>query len=149
MSRSSKSLGRSSDRYRDLVGKLDQLFETGAASSPVYSSELAERLAASIRTLQSAVRAQHNMSLHSYVRWKRLITARQKLQQGMSVKRAALESGFWHMGEFARDYRNLFGELPSALRYRTERDKHARETPIMETTPDAHDPERRLASSTS
>jgi len=21
--------------------------------------------------------------------------------------------GFWHMGQFARDYRRLFGELPS------------------------------------
>jgi AraC family ethanolamine operon transcriptional activator len=66
------------------------------------------------------------MSLHSYVRWKRLITAREKLQQGMSVKRAALESGFWHLGEFACDYRNLFGELPSALRSRVERENHAR-----------------------
>jgi AraC family ethanolamine operon transcriptional activator len=115
MSQSGNNLGR----YHKLVGKLDELFENGAASSPVYSSELAARFSVSIRTLQYAVRAQHNMSLHSYVRWRRLMTARQKLQQGMSVKRAALESGFWHLGEFARDYRNLFGELPSALRSQT------------------------------
>jgi AraC family ethanolamine operon transcriptional activator len=126
-------LGRSSDRFRYLVGKLDQIFETGAASSPVYSRELAERLAVSIRTLQSAVRVQHNMSLHSYVRWKRLMTARQKLQQGMTVKRAALESGFWHVGEFARDYRNLFGELPSTLRYRTQ--GHKEPPTVQHSTP--------------
>jgi transcriptional regulator GlxA family with amidase domain len=133
-SRSGNSVGRSSGRYRDLVGKLDDLFENGGtASSPVYSRELAERLSVSIRTLQNAVRAQHNMSLHSYIRWKRLMAARQKLQQGMSVKRAALESGFWHLGEFARDYRNRFGELPSTLRSRTEREKDARGAPISET----------------
>jgi len=26
---------------------------------------------------------------------------------------AAREGGFWHMGKFAADYRNQFGELPS------------------------------------
>jgi AraC family ethanolamine operon transcriptional activator len=128
MSRSGNSLSRSNDRYRDLIGRLDELFESGAASAPVYSRELAGRLSVSIRTLQNAVRAQHNMSLHSYVRWKRLMNARQKLRQGMSVKRAALESGFWHMGEFACDYRSLFGELPSALRNRAERQKQPAES---------------------
>jgi AraC family ethanolamine operon transcriptional activator len=122
MSQSGNRLGR----YYNLVGKLDELFENGAASSPVYSRGLAERLSVSIRTLQNAVRAQHNMSLHSYVRWRRLMTAREKLQQGMSVKRAALESGFWHMGEFACNYRRLFGELPSTLRDRAERAKNVR-----------------------
>jgi methylphosphotriester-DNA--protein-cysteine methyltransferase len=92
MPRSGNSLGGPSDRYQDLVGKLDELLENGAASSPVYSRVLAEQLAVSIRTLQSAVRAQHNMALHAYVRWKRLLAARQKLQQGMSVKRAALDT---------------------------------------------------------
>jgi transcriptional regulator GlxA family with amidase domain len=124
MSRSGNSLGVSSDRYHDIVGKLDELLENGAASSPVYSRELAERLAVSIRTLQNAVRAQRNMALHAYVRWKRLLAAHQKLRQGMSVKRAALESGFWHMSDFACHYRNLFGELPSStLRYQIERKK--------------------------
>jgi AraC-like DNA-binding protein len=85
------------------------------------------------------------MSLHSYVRWKRLLNAHQKLRQGMGVKRAALESGFWHMGEFARDYRKLFGELPSALRYRTERFKPACEAPITEAMPAARDPDCDLA----
>jgi hypothetical protein len=57
MSRSSNSAGRTSDRYRDLVGKLDQIFENGTACSPLYSKELAEGLSVSIRTLQNAVRA--------------------------------------------------------------------------------------------
>ena len=31
-----------------------------------------------------------------------------------SVKRSALDWGFWHLGRFAADYRALFGENPSA-----------------------------------
>ncbi|MBR0682029.1 helix-turn-helix domain-containing protein [Roseomonas eburnea] len=30
------------------------------------------------------------------------------------VKAAALSFSFWHLGRFSRDYRRLFGELPSA-----------------------------------
>ena len=30
-----------------------------------------------------------------------------------SVADAANEWGFWHMGQFAKDYRRMFGELPS------------------------------------
>jgi transcriptional regulator GlxA family with amidase domain len=30
-----------------------------------------------------------------------------------SISDAANEFGFWHLGEFAREYTNLFGELPS------------------------------------
>jgi AraC family ethanolamine operon transcriptional activator len=30
-----------------------------------------------------------------------------------SVKAAALSCGFWHLGQFSRDYRLTFGELPS------------------------------------
>jgi AraC family ethanolamine operon transcriptional activator len=26
----------------------------------------------------------------------------------------AAQYGFWHMGQFSKDYKNLFGELPSS-----------------------------------
>ena len=45
----------------------------------------------------------------------RLTAARQKLQHGAAgVKDAALESAFWHLSYFAREYRKQFGELPSS-----------------------------------
>jgi transcriptional regulator GlxA family with amidase domain len=107
--------GEGPDRYHDIVRKLDKLIEKRAPSQPLYSKELAELIGVSARTLQNATHRCRGMSLHSYVRWTRLTAARQKLRRGAtSVKNAALESGFWHFGDFARQYRKLFGELPSS-----------------------------------
>jgi transcriptional regulator GlxA family with amidase domain len=36
----------------------------------------------------------------------------------MKIADAANAWGFWHMGQFAKDYRTLFGELPSQTRAR-------------------------------
>jgi AraC family ethanolamine operon transcriptional activator len=55
------------------------------------------------------------MSLHRYVRLKRLWSVRQQLATGSStamIKAVALANGFWHMGEFGSLYRNTFGETP-------------------------------------
>jgi AraC-like DNA-binding protein len=101
-----------SDRHSRIVEKLGQLIQT---SKQVYSSDLADQLGVSDRTLRSAVLDLTGMSLHRYVRMKRLSTSREKLQSGAtSVKSVALECGFWHLSDFAREYRLLFGELPSS-----------------------------------
>jgi len=31
----------------------------------------------------------------------------------LDIFQVASEFNFWHMGQFSRDYKNLFGELPS------------------------------------
>jgi AraC family transcriptional regulator, ethanolamine operon transcriptional activator len=115
MSRSGKKANRCSDRHREIVEKLDELVESWAPYRPLYSKELAEQIGVSTRTLQSAALEARDMTLHGYLRWKRLMAARQKLQHGTTgVKDVALESGFWHLSYFAGEYRKLFGELPSS-----------------------------------
>ncbi len=115
MSRSGVGAARYSDRHRSRVEQLDQLIERSAPFHPLYSKELAEQIGVSVRTLQTAVLEVWGMNLHCYVRYKRLLIARLKLQHGaVSVKSAALESGFWHLSEFARGYQKMFGELPSS-----------------------------------
>jgi AraC-like DNA-binding protein len=105
---------KKSDRQRDIVRQLDELIDGRVPSQPIYSKELGDLIGVSIRTLQNATLRTTGMSLHGYLRWKRLMAARHKLQQGeTSVKSAALESGFWHLGDFAQRYQKLFGELPS------------------------------------
>ncbi len=70
----------------------------------------------SVRTLQSATKTIHGMSLHQYLRLKRLWSTRKLLvsgNAGLTVKAAALANGFCHMGDFSRGYKEAFGEMPS------------------------------------
>jgi AraC family ethanolamine operon transcriptional activator len=55
------------------------------------------------------------MSMHRYMRLRRLWSVRQQLVRDVSrqsIKAIALLNGFWHMGEFTALYRELFGETP-------------------------------------
>lgn len=101
-------------QYLTLVRTLDE-FLSFNASRTLYSADIASELGASVRTLHNAVMAIRGMSLHRYVRLKRLWNARQQLAAGPStiaIKAVALANGFWHMGEFSSLYRSTFGETP-------------------------------------
>jgi len=103
------------DRYRNTVDQLDKLIDGTALFRSIYSKDLANQLGVSVRTLQSVVKIVRGTTLHGYLRRKRLSAARARLQRGAgSVKGAALESGFWQLSDFAREYQKLFGELPSS-----------------------------------
>ena len=82
--------------------------------SPIYSNALAEAVGVSIRTLQDVILQYRGMSLHRYLRFKRLWLVRKRLTAGgISVKACALEYGFWHLSDFSIVYRTHFGETPS------------------------------------
>jgi AraC family ethanolamine operon transcriptional activator len=82
--------------------------------APIYSSELAAQLGISVRALHDTVLRYRGMSLHRYLRLRRLWLVRRQLLEGtQSVKASALAFGFWHFGDFSRSYRAQFGEPPS------------------------------------
>ncbi|WP_246229668.1 helix-turn-helix transcriptional regulator [Bradyrhizobium cytisi] len=114
----------SRERHTAIVAELDALVRTIPPSRPLYSKELAEQIGTSVRTLHSASVSVVGMSLHSYLRLKRLTQVRLQLLTGaFSVKAAALANGFWHLGDFSRVYRRVFGELPSQTRARAKQCK--------------------------
>jgi AraC-like DNA-binding protein len=83
-------------------------------ASPIYSADLATQLGVSVRTIHDAVLRYRGMSLHRYLRLRRLWLVRRQLLAGAdSVKACALAFGFWHMGDFSHSYRVQFGETPS------------------------------------
>jgi AraC family ethanolamine operon transcriptional activator len=103
------------DRHRKLIARLDEVVEM-FGSKPLYSDDLAAALGVSARTLQVAAQAVHGVSLHHYLRLKRLWAVRVLLVtggDGVTVKAAALGNGFWHLGDFSSAYRRAFGEAPS------------------------------------
>jgi AraC family ethanolamine operon transcriptional activator len=71
----------------------------------------------SARTLQYAFLEHYGISPKTYLIYYRLNGARRDLwisDPGTSrVNYIAIFWGFWHMGQFAADYRKLFSELPS------------------------------------
>jgi AraC family ethanolamine operon transcriptional activator len=69
------------------------------------------------RTLRNIFYEQFAQSPIKYLKRYRLNAVRSELKRIDSSKKRiadiANENGFWHMGQFANDYKNLFGELPS------------------------------------
>ncbi|SFI53129.1 AraC family transcriptional regulator [Bradyrhizobium sp. Gha] len=83
-------------------------------AQPIYSEEVARKLGLSVRTMHNVVQRYRGMSLHRYLRLRRLWLVRQRLLAGAeSVKAVALAYGFWHLSDFSRSYRDQFGETPS------------------------------------
>jgi AraC family ethanolamine operon transcriptional activator len=100
------------------VVRLADDYMAARIGQPLYSEEVCAALGIPMRTLHDAFVAVHGMSMHRYLRIRRLNLARQALRADpgggpTQVKAAALRFGFWHFGRFAQAYRALFGELPS------------------------------------
>ncbi|MDR5785361.1 helix-turn-helix domain-containing protein [Caballeronia sp. LP003] len=82
--------------------------------------ELCAHLHVSRRTLQYCFQEAFGMAPNVYLRTLRLNGARRDLrhaaQRAQSVQDIAASWGFWHLSQFALDYRRLFGVRPSDTR---------------------------------
>ena len=99
-----------------LLGAAEEYLDANI-SRPIYTDELCTALAVSPRKLHHAFGAACGMSPHAYLKRRRLMMAHQALRSGgpeaRLVKSVALAHGFWHLGNFAHDYREQFGQSPS------------------------------------
>ncbi len=86
-------------------------------SSPLKVSELSQAAGVSERTLQRLFQGHFGVSPKAYLCRLRLNEVRHNLKRSIPgevvITDIANNWGFWHMGQFASDYRKLFGELPS------------------------------------
>jgi len=83
----------------------------------VTVGDLCRETGASERTLQYAFQDYFGTSPQAYLKAVRLHDVRKSLRESdaASTRVADIANywGFWHMGQFARDYKKMFGELPS------------------------------------
>lgn len=99
-------------------------FIHSSLSEPLRLSELCRHANLKIRALEYGFREVTGLTPVAYVRSLRLNAARRALQQGgvkesRSISEIALDTGFWHLSQFAMDYRRFFGETPTETRRRS------------------------------
>jgi AraC family ethanolamine operon transcriptional activator len=86
-------------------------------SPPTTVGELCQVAGVSERTLQYLLKQKYGITPKAYLKLVRLNGVHRALYRTNSRKAKiadiANEWGFWHMGQFAKDYKGLFGELPS------------------------------------
>ncbi|WP_170145796.1 helix-turn-helix domain-containing protein [Rhodoplanes elegans] len=85
------------------------------AEGDVDLAALARFAGVSLRTLQFRFRSEFDKTIVQYVRDHRLALARDRLERAdpeATVTGIAVATGFSHLGEFSRLYRQRYGELP-------------------------------------
>jgi AraC family transcriptional regulator, ethanolamine operon transcriptional activator len=104
-------------RTRQRIVRAADDYLRASPARPVYTEDLCTALGTSATRLHQAFDATFGISPHRYLKLRRMSMVRAALLSrcGLwrSVKAAALSHGFWHLGQFARDYRTLYGEAPS------------------------------------
>jgi AraC-like DNA-binding protein len=109
---------RSAHRRGHRVQRLHRAREYIAAHlhRPIYLGDLCAEVGLTHRGMENLFREELGISPFAYLRHQRLHGVRRALLHTPAgpgvIKRVALESGYWHLGRFAKEYRQLFGESP-------------------------------------
>ena len=97
----------------------------------VSVEELCRTLCISRRALQQSFQETLGFKPTAYLRAVRMNGARRSMKHVNSVAEAATLWGFWHFGRFARDYKVMFGELPSEAFRRYHGPQESRNDPVL------------------
>jgi AraC-like DNA-binding protein len=115
----SEDASTSSQRARASSRAID--FIESRPGEAIRVSEVCRETGVAWRTLDRAFRERFGIGPKAYLTRRRLGGVREALAAGPTERRIADVAnawGFWHIGQLARDYRRLFGELPSETRRR-------------------------------
>jgi AraC family transcriptional regulator, ethanolamine operon transcriptional activator len=104
-------------RLRDQALKKALAYIAEFNDEPLKVIDLCKACGVSVRTLRYAFMEHFGISPKAYLSRYRLNKVRNALRGAdlytAKISYIANQWGFWHMGQFAADYRKLFGELPS------------------------------------
>jgi len=109
-----------SEKTHEAYSLIVQRAEKCVLAQPYVSlhvTDLCKAIGASERALEYAFKEILKMSPMAFLRRVRLHRVHQALRTGTrgttTVSAEALKWGFWHFGDFSKDYKNCFGESPS------------------------------------
>ena len=103
------------ERRKKLVDRACELM-MGHADEPLSILEVCSRVGTSRRKLNYCFQDVLGTTPIKYLRSLRLNSVRRAIRQaapGVTIQDIASHWGFWHLSQFAQDYKHLFGELPS------------------------------------
>ena len=110
--RSNPSIKKRNRLLKSLTAYIDDHIK-----DPISLAELSAEANVSPRTIQYSFLDRLGVTPKEYIRARRLNGVHRDLSKAdprqMKVSDVANEWGFWHLGQFAADYKRLFGELPS------------------------------------
>ncbi len=98
-------------------------FILGHLDAAICVADIATAVGVSVPTLNRAFRQCHGMGPKAFVKQRRLGRVRSELlradPQATTVTLIATKYAFWHMSQFAADYKRAFGEAPSETLHRS------------------------------
>ena len=109
---------RSAQRRHELIMRRFRRVMEEQPDQALYLPEICRAIGVSDRTLRMCCQEHLGMSPKQYLLTRRMHLARRDLSRAapdsITVTEVASHYGFWQFGYFARAYRSLFAELPSA-----------------------------------
>lgn len=106
-----------SSPIREKIIKTCTQFLSDLPGDPVTVTDLCRINQVSERTLQYTFKEYYGISPKAYLKARMLNSVHAILRKGTPdntmVTNIAYQFGFWHMGQFAHDYKRMFGRLPS------------------------------------
>ena len=118
---------KSSRKERCRATKVIREYLEDADTLPLTVAELCTKNGVSAPTLYRAFQDEFGVGPKQYMQFRRLNGVRDLLlrkSDRSSIVDAANTWGFWHMGQFAADYRRHFGELPSRTQASARSGRH-------------------------
>lgn len=105
------------DKRRVLSIALDYIHSNSLENISI--AQLCNETGCSERWLGKCFRERFGVTPKSYIKHHRMALVRNNLvnfssNDYESIVEIAADQGFWHMGQFAADYRSIYGELPSS-----------------------------------
>jgi len=110
------TIDRSSSRLRTRAVEQALAYVEDNQDEVVSVRDICRENGIALRTLNRGFNERFGIGPKAYLNRRRLSAVRAEILSsppGTMVTGIANRWGFWHMGQFANDYRNLFGELPS------------------------------------